>query len=91
MDTRELKCYTNKSDCCKFEPSGGEGEWLFPNGSIVRRASFSDDMYRNRGTRVINLKWKINSTIPTGFFCCKIPDTPVQRACIGVYPEDEGN
>lgn len=84
-----LKCFTNKDGCCK-PTSGGIGEWLFPNGSTVRRMDFGDDFYRNRDMGVLNLNWKQNVMIPTGMFCCEVPN-PDQNACIGVYPEDMGN
>ena len=88
-----LKCHTNKENCCKFQGSGGEGEWLFPNQSKVNTASQNHGFHRNRGEGVVNLNWKENARIPTGLFCCVIPnpENPEQKACIGVYPEDEGN
>ena len=92
VDTRVLKCYTNKNGCCKFAMGGGEGEWFFPNGSRVRILASGDSVYRNRDRSVVNLKWKIYyDAIPMGIFCCEIPSYPVQRACIGVYPENKGN
>ena len=81
-------------DCCNATDNR-RGEWLFPNGSAVRVNLKGDDFYRNRGTGLVNLNWRENSRIPTGLFCCVIPDPedpedPEQKACIGVYPEDEG-
>ena len=84
-DKNILVCHTNKEGCCKFL-SGGEGEWLFPNGSVVRTNGTGDDFYRTRGSGVVTLNWRQNARIPTGLFCCEIPD-PDQKACIGVYPE----
>ena len=85
-----LQCYTNRQPCCR---DGQLGEWLFPNGTTVKINSTGDDFYRNRGASVVNLNWRDNSRIPTGLFCCVIPnpENPELRACIGVYPEDEGN
>jgi hypothetical protein len=88
-DENIFMCHTNKTDCCRFE-FGGEGEWLFPNGSTVRAFARGDDFYRNRDSGVVNLNWRQNTRIPTGIFCCEIPD-PDQKACIGVYPENLGN
>lgn len=88
-DKNILECYTDKESCCKFD-KGGEGKWLFPNGSMVNTSAVGDDFYRNRGQGVVNLNWRQNARIPTGLFCCEIPD-PDQKACIGVYPEDMGN
>ena len=84
-----LKCHTNKTNCCK-PTTGGIGEWQFPNGSMVRKYSDGDDFYRNRGPGVVNLNWRENARIPTGLFCCEIPDSD-QKACFGVYPENLGN
>ena len=89
-DENILRCHTNKMGCCRFEPAGGEGEWLFPNGSVVRTNGFGGDFYRTRGSGVVNVYWRQNARTPTGLFCCKIPGDPDQKACIGVYPENLG-
>jgi hypothetical protein len=88
-DENILKCHTDKMGCCK-PASGGIGEWQFPNGSVVRRNGDGDEFYRDRGFGVVNLNWRQNARIPTGVFCCEIPN-PDQKACIGVYPENLGN
>ena len=82
-----LKCFTNKSGCCKFV-SGGEGEWITPNRSVVNTRGVNGDFYRSRGAGVVNLMWTKNALVPQGMFCCEIPSS--QNACIGVYPENEG-
>ena len=83
-----LQCFTNKSGCCR--PSR-EGEWIYPNGSLVQIRGNNSDFYRTRDADpgVINLIWTKNASIPKGVFCCEIP--PSEVACIGVYPEGEGN
>ena len=93
-----LQCHTNMEGCCIGNRTYRwlRGEWLFPNGSAFRINGDGDDFYRNRGPGVVNLNWRNNSRIPTGLFCCVIPERPEnpdseQKACIGVYPEDEGN
>ena len=45
--------------------------------------------YRTRGKGVVNLYWRENAMIPSGIFCCMIPE-PDQTTCIGIYPEGEG-
>ena len=92
-DENILTCHTNKMGCCKFEPTGGEGEWRFPNESMVRTGGDGDDFYRNRGSGVVKLNWRQNARIPTGLFCCEIPRDPLryQKACIGMYPANLGN
>ena len=71
------------------------GEWQFPNTSMVQIFGEGHEFYRNRDDHpagVVNLFWRENATIPTGIFCCVIPNpkNPEQKACIGVYPEGEG-
>ena len=56
----------------------------------MRTNGNGDDLYRTRGQAVVNLHWRENAMIPIGIFCCEIPDEPLQKACIGVYPENEG-
>ena len=56
----------------------------------MRTNGTGDDLYRTRGQAVVNLHWRENAMIPIGIFCCEIPDEPLQKACIGVYPENEG-
>ena len=84
-----LQCYTNKSGCCKFS-FGGEGEWIYPNGSEVQKRAGNGDFYRTRGKNpgVVTLAWTENAMIPNGVFCCEIPSSV--NACIGVYPDNEG-
>ena len=83
-----MQCFTNKDGCCRSER---EGEWKYPNDSMVQIQKNHGDFYRTRGANpgVVNLIWTENALIPKGVFCCEIP--PSQIACIGVYPEDEGN
>ena len=90
LDTRggSIHCHTNKSGCCKSS-SGREGEWIYPNGSIVKTKGSNGDFYRTRGEGVVSLIWTENAVLPEGVFCCEIPSD--QNVCIGVYPKDEGN
>ena len=83
-----LKCNTDKEGCCKHTV-GGEGEWQFPNSSNVAIQSYNNSLYRNRGTNIVRLRWRNDSLIPSGIYCCIIPAV-TQMACIGVYPENDG-
>ena len=90
-----LQCFTNKSGCCNVRPNR-EGEWRYPNGSLVQIRGRSGDLYRTRGNNpgVVNLHWTKNALIPTGLLCCEISPYIYyyhQKACIGVYPPDKGN
>ena len=83
-----LQCFTNKSGCCSVVPNR-TGEWIYPNGSMVQIYGYNRNFYRTRGADpgVVNLVWTKNSILPTGLLCCKILN---QKACIGMYPEEEG-
>ena len=83
-----LQCFTDKSGCCNVI-GNREGEWSYPNGSLIRLRNRNMDFYRTRGIGVVNLIWTRNALIPKGVFCCEIP--PSQVAYIGVYPQGEGN
>ena len=85
-----LQCFTDKMGCCK---QSREGEWRYPNGSLVQIRGYNADFYRTRGNNpsVVNLNWIQNALIPTGLFCCEIHPYYYQTACIGVYPPDKGN
>ena len=82
-----LQCFTDKMSCCR---QSREGEWKYPNGSLVEIRGSNGDFYRTRGDDpgVVTLHWTENTVIPEGVFCCDIP--PSQVACIGVYPEGAG-
>ena len=81
-----LQCFTNRSNCCRPQRLG---EWIYPNGSNVTIEGINGDFYRSRDVGEVILSWTENALIPKGVFCCEIPLS--QTACIGVYPEGEGN
>ena len=79
-----LLCFTNNINCCE---SLRRGEWYFPNNmSEVRTEGEGYSFYRDRGQSVVRLHRRHNATIPTGPFCCEIPDAnyATQRVCITV-------
>ena len=70
------------SSCCA---SRAAGEWLFPDGEMVPIQSYSASFYRNRGEDgTVNLN-RLNNDVmmPTGKFCCVVPDATRinQRVC----------
>ena len=69
-DTSALSCHTNKTDCCMTD-----GDWHYPNGSIVE-PTIGGPFLSRKGNRVIKLL-HINSSesVETGNFCCIIPDS----------------
>ena len=70
-----LQCITDKRPCCS-KPNR-TGEWYFPgDGGMVPKLMNAKTFYRNRGDNgAVNLNRLNDSvTMPTGRFCCEIPD-----------------
>ena len=76
---------TDRVECCRGT-FGGAGEWYFPNNTIVGTMGTNGSFYRSRGQRVVRLNRRYNAMMPTGFFCCEIPDVNnvIRRICIMV-------
>ena len=77
-----LQCITDRRPCCAT-PSNRHGEWFFhDNGGVVPTQGGATTFYRNRGDDgTVNLN-RLNSDVmmPTGRFCCVVPDaTGVDR------------
>ena len=74
-----LQCITDRMPCCAAT-EGRAGEWYFPNGTLVPVLGTGTNMatafYRNRGDDgTVNLnRLNTNVLIPTGLFCCEVPD-----------------
>ena len=82
-----LVCRTDNDDCCANVPGQTrQGEWKFPNGSMVRTPGSGDDFYRNRGTSILRLSRRNDATGPTGQYCCEVAsvDDPNARICISL-------
>ena len=75
---------TNKSDCCRSNDGGIDGEWYFPNRTDVKIEGSGSSFYRNRSPSVVRLHQRHNAMMPTGPFCCEVPDANDmnQRLCI---------
>ena len=61
------------------------GEWYFPdNGSTVEINGGGGSFYRDRGPGVVRLHRRHDTMMPTGQFCCELPDSneTTQRTCI---------
>jgi hypothetical protein len=68
-----LLCRTDRIGCCgNVANEMRQGEWHYPNGSLVRISNFEDDFYRNRGTMTVRLHRRNNALEPTGRYCCKV-------------------
>ena len=86
-DEESLLCITDNTGCC------GRiiGEWYFPNRSTVRTEGEGGSFYKNRGPHVVRLHRRHNVMMPTGLFCCEVPDAEkvTQRVCITVESETD--
>ena len=78
-----LVCHVDNIRCCRGIDNGnpndliGSGEWLFPNGTAVRRSldimEPKSIFYRSRGLQLIRLHREESVVTPTGSYCCLIP------------------
>ena len=79
-----LQCITDRRPCCATVPNRF-GEWLFPDGTVVPTQGRATSFYRTRrdnGTVNLN-RLNTNVFMPTGLFCCVVPDAlnVMQRIC----------
>ena len=82
-----ILCITDKNDCCRSPHGTTVGEWYFPNNeSAVGIKGGGGSFYRDRGASVVCLHRRHNATMPTGLFCCVVPDAngTNQRICVMV-------
>ena len=79
-----LQCITDRMPCCAARLNRF-GEWLFPDGTAVPNQGGATSFYRNRGDDgAVNLnRLNTNVFMPTGLFCCVVPDAlnVTQRIC----------
>ena len=72
--------------CATFE--GRAGEWFFPNWNTVPNLGGATTFYRTRGDDgTVNLnRLNTNVLMPTGVFCCEVPDATgvMQRICANI-------
>ena len=81
-----LQCITDRMPCCATP--NRHGEWLFPDGTAVPRLDMATTFYRTRGDDgTVNLnRLNTNVMMPTGLFCCELPDASgvTQRICADI-------
>ena len=72
-----LLCVTDKTDCCKPPNGDLQGEFYYPNNTLVRNQASRHSLYRNRGPHVIRLNRRNDVLSPTvfGAYRCEIPDS----------------
>ena len=68
-----LLCFTDDDECCNSTKI--QGKWYSPNNqSTVGVQADGNDFYFDRGPSVVRLHRRNNATMPTGLFCCEVPD-----------------
>ena len=70
-DTDGLLCVTGNTACCS---NSRQGEFKFPDGSIVPTSNAGQDFFRNRGSQLIRLNRRNGATSPLGKYSCEIPN-----------------
>ena len=92
--TNALYCFTNRNGCCRGSDGGANGEWFFPNGSVVERGGLSSslDFSRNRLLSAILLNRRNSAMGPTGLYRCEVLDARNvnQSIYVGLYSPNEG-
>ena len=66
---------TDKPDCCKPPNGSFQGDFYYPNSTLVRNEPSGDSLYRNRGSQVVRLNRNNDVLSPTGIYTCEIPDS----------------
>ncbi len=77
-----LNCITDKS----ASQGNVNGQWIFPNGSIVSTDS-SNEMFISRGdNQTVKLKYQ-GGVFEPGIYCCQVPDQQnvMQSVYVGIY------
>ena len=83
-----LQCITDRMPCCRT--AFRTGEWYFPDMTMVPGPSLDVRFYRNRGydDGTVNLNRKYGVMMPTGLFCCEVPDAAstsiMHRLCASI-------
>ena len=86
-----LICATNLRPCCSSPPNQ-QGEWYYPNGTMVPPSSAGYDFYRSNGDDgTVRLNRRGGALSPTAIFYCIIPDSQGvnQYLYAGVYPNTD--
>lgn len=82
-------CMTTRTNCCtNTMDEMRNGEWYYPNETIVPTNGMNQDFYRNRRTQQVILNRRNSAMSPTGCFCCEF-DTPTESICITLSPSSK--
>ena len=88
-DGSRLICATTFTPCCK---DGKQGEWYYPNGTMVPGSSAGEDFHRRRSNDgEVRLNRRNNAMSPTGIFHCELPgpNGVIQTLYVGVYASND--
>ena len=89
-DGSPLICTTTFTPCCK---DGKQGEWYYPDGTVVPDSTANEDFFRNRGDdgEVRLNRIRNNAISPTGIFHCELPgpNGVTQTLYVGVYASND--
>ena len=87
-----LQCITDRMPCCRL--GFQTGEWYMYTGvgrTMVPGLSSTVSFYRSRGydDGTVNLNRPSSVTMPTGLFCCKVPDaiSVIYTVCANISME----
>ena len=84
-----LICATTFRSCCKV---GKQGEWYYPDGTVVPDSTANKDFYRSRSNNgEVRLNRRNNAISPTGIFHCELPgpNGVNQTLYVGVYASND--
>ena len=79
MPGGSLVCVTSSinTQCCRGSDGGNVGEWFFPNGDMVPRASNPGDsnFTRSASAQQVRLNRRVPDAVqPVGEYECRVPD-----------------
>ena len=82
-----LMCLTSLRECCRSSDTGGavQGNWRYPNGSIVPSRSSGNSLYRTRGPSAVLLHRDNNVVSISGVFTCEIPDSNNMNTVLNTF------
>ena len=83
-----LQCRTDLTTCCRnMPPEMRQGEWHYPDYSLVNINDSGDGIYRTRGSMVVYLHRRNGVTQPTGLYTCEVPTAahPNTNSAICIY------
>ena len=77
-----MLCRTDLTNCCDRD----QGEWIYPNNTIVKINNVGYGFYRNRGAMLIRLHKRNGVTRPPGLYCCALAteNDPDATICINL-------